>query len=343
MLEKPDVEDAKIVACLRSEYGLRMVEFAFLPLGGDLSSALYRGVADDGAPYFIKLRRGAFDETTVELPKFMYALGITQIIPPLETKRGQLRADFGEWKIILYPFVEGKNGYETALSQAQWSEFGAAMRRIHSVILPPELAQNIERESYSPEWRTSTTRLVARVMNESFDDPIAAEAAAFLRERADKARALVARAGELAEQMQARSLEFGLCHGDLHAGNLLIAPHGPAYVVDWDYPVLAPRERDLQFIGGGQGFIAENAEAEERLFYAGYGDAQIDPAALAYYRFDRAVMDITVEGERVLDLNLTPKERAQSLEYFKWEWLPGFPIERAYRADENLKTAKTFE
>lgn len=337
MLEKPNVADEKIVACLREEYGLRLAEFMFLPLGGDLSSALYRGVAVEGTPYFIKLRRGAFDETTVDLPKFLYAQGITQVIPPLETIRGALRADFGDWKIILYPFVEGRNAYEVALTEQQWSDFGAAMRQIHSVDLPPQLAQNIERETYSPEWRDSTTRLVERVMQETFDDPIMADGAAFLRERSAEALALVQRAKELAEMAQASNLKFGLCHGDLHAGNLLITPHGPAYVVDWDYPVLAPRERDLMFIGGGQGFVADSAEDEERQFYEGYGDLQIDPVALAYYRIERAVTDISVEGERILSATLSAQERAQSLEYFKWEWLPGFQIDRAYKADERLK------
>lgn len=337
MLEKPDIADEKIIECMRAEFDRRLTEFAFLPLGGDLSSALYRGMANDGTPYFIKLRRGEFDETTVELPKFLSAQGIHEIIPPLETNTGLLRADFGEWKVILYPFIEGKNGYEVALTEPQWREFGAAMRKIHDVTLPPELTRTIEKETYSTEWRDSTTNLVERVMTETFTDPIMAEGAAFLRERADRALALVARAGELAEQMKARDAKFGLCHGDIHGGNLLITPHGPVYIVDWDYPVLAPRERDLMFIGGGQGFLADSAEQEEELFYRGYGDAEIDWLALTYYRYERAVMDITVEGERILSDALTARDRAQSLEYFKWEWLPGFQIDRAYKADERLR------
>ena len=47
MLDKPDFEDEKIIACLQAEYGLRIVQVAFLPLGADLSTAVYRAVADD--------------------------------------------------------------------------------------------------------------------------------------------------------------------------------------------------------------------------------------------------------------------------------------------------------
>ncbi|MCX6030017.1 MAG: hypothetical protein NT169_12070 [Chloroflexi bacterium] len=78
MLEKTDLQDERIVACLRDEYGLRVVQVAFLPLGADLNTAVYRVVADDGTPYFLKLRGGVFDETSVALPKFLSDQGIAQ-------------------------------------------------------------------------------------------------------------------------------------------------------------------------------------------------------------------------------------------------------------------------
>ena len=69
MLEKPDLQDDKVIACLQVEYGLPVVQIAFLPLGADLNTAVYRAVADDKTPYFCKLRKGVFDETSVVLPK----------------------------------------------------------------------------------------------------------------------------------------------------------------------------------------------------------------------------------------------------------------------------------
>jgi len=112
MLEKPEFPDEKLIACMQVEYGVRIVQVAFLPLGGDLSTAVYRAVADDDVPYFLKLRRGVFDETSVALPRFLSEQGIAQIIPPLLTQAGQLWADLDEFKLILYPFVEGTEGYE---------------------------------------------------------------------------------------------------------------------------------------------------------------------------------------------------------------------------------------
>jgi spectinomycin phosphotransferase len=51
MLEKPDLQDEKILACLQGEYGMLAVQLAFLPLGADRDTAVYRAVADDGTPY----------------------------------------------------------------------------------------------------------------------------------------------------------------------------------------------------------------------------------------------------------------------------------------------------
>ena len=45
-----------------------------------------------------------------------------------------------------------------------------------------------------------------------------------------------------------------MCHKDIHGGNILIRTDGQPpvlYILDWDDPILAPKERDLMFIGGG--------------------------------------------------------------------------------------------
>ena len=60
MLEKPDLNDERIATCLDNEYGLKVAHIAFLPLGADLNTAVYRVDTDDDIAYFVKLRRGDF-------------------------------------------------------------------------------------------------------------------------------------------------------------------------------------------------------------------------------------------------------------------------------------------
>ena len=124
--------------------------------------------------------------------------------------------------MILYPFVEGRNGYEVDLSDRHWIEFGAALKRIHSVVVPPALINRIQRETYSPKWREIVKTFMARIETDTYDDPVAANMAAFLQSKRAEVLDLVERTERCAQALQAHSPEFVLCHSDLHAGNILI-------------------------------------------------------------------------------------------------------------------------
>ena len=123
MLKKPDIQDESIIACLLDEYGLNIVRVTFLPLGADRNTAVYRAVTDDATPYFAKMRLGDLDETSVALPKFLSDQGIVQVMAPLATRTGQLWAGLSGFKLILYPFVEGRNAYQVSLSDRHWKSF----------------------------------------------------------------------------------------------------------------------------------------------------------------------------------------------------------------------------
>src|SRR5512141_2865984 len=104
VLEKPELEDEKIINCLRAEYGLRVEKISFLPLGADLNTAVYRAVAKDGTNYFVKLRQRDFNAASVTVPNYLRASGIKQIIPALTTRTGQFWATLDPFSVILYPF-----------------------------------------------------------------------------------------------------------------------------------------------------------------------------------------------------------------------------------------------
>ena len=100
---------------------------------------------------------------------------------------------------------------------------------------------------------------------------------------------------------------------------------------------LAPKERDLMFIGGAQGFAGHTAQEEETLFYRGYGQTQIDPIALAYYRYERIIQDIAVFCEQIFLTNEGGEDREQSLRYLTSNFLPNNTIEIAYTSDKTQR------
>ena len=105
-------------------------------------------------------------------------------------------------------------------------------------------------------------------------DPVGDKLAAFLKGKRNEILDLVERAERCAQALQENPPAQVLCHSDLHAGNILIDGNDALYIVDWDDPIYAPKERDLMFPGGGQGFRGHTASQEEALFYQGYGQDQ---------------------------------------------------------------------
>jgi spectinomycin phosphotransferase len=51
MLEKPNLQDEEIIACLQKKFGLLVVHISFLPVGADLNTAVYRAVTEDENVY----------------------------------------------------------------------------------------------------------------------------------------------------------------------------------------------------------------------------------------------------------------------------------------------------
>jgi spectinomycin phosphotransferase len=337
MLEKPDLRDEKIIACLQDEFGLLATRIAFLPLGADQHTAVYRAVAEDETPYFVKLRKGVFDEIIVTLPRFLSDQGVAQVIAPLATRTGLLWGDLDSYRLILYPFVEGSNGYEVDLSERHWGELGKALKRIHTLTVPAALLRRISRETFAPHWRETLKQILERLDEEAFDDPVAVQLAVFLKAKRSEVLDLVRRAERLASMLQAQPPEFVLCHSDVHAGNILIGADDAVYLVDWDDPVLAPKERDLMFIGGGLMGNWHTPQEEEILFYQGYGPTQVDTITLAYYRYERIIQDIAVFCEQIFLSTQGGEDREQALRYLMSNFLPNGTIEIARSSDRISK------
>jgi|SRR5579871_1255502 len=335
MLEKPDIADTLVISRLKDEYDLCVANLIFLPLGADFGTAVYRVVADDKTNYFLKLRKG-FNEIAVAVPLFLKSQGIKEIIAPIETKSKRAWADVGDYKMILYPFVEGKNGFETELSDDLKRRLGSAVKAIHSVIMPAELKRLVPKETFASYHRESMKTFQAQVEKQAFHDSVAVKLSAFMKSKRDEIGQLIERAERLARVLQSKPLERVLTHTDLHGGNLLISDISELYIVDWDAPALAPKERDLMFIGGGIDEIWKT-KRDEAAFYEGYGETEINLAALAYYRYERIIVDLVEFCQQLLLTEQGGADRAQALRWFIVNFEPGHTIDIAKKTFASLQ------
>jgi spectinomycin phosphotransferase len=333
VLEPPaDLSDDQLRGCLRDDYGLALAELSFLPLGADVNTAVYRALDVAGTPYFVKARRGAFDAALALVPRLLRECGVTQVIAPIPNRAGALGTQLAGFAVILYPFVTGEDAVARPLTDAQWIAFGAALRALHSQELPADLCARLPRETFSPVWRDMLREFQARAETERFVEPVAEQLADLLREQRASVTSLVERAEQLAEALAARAPQHVLCHADIHAFNVLTDADGALFVVDWDTLMLAPRERDLMFVGGGIGGVWDSAREEAR-FYQGYGATEIDREALAYYRYERIVEDIAAYCQELLLTDAGGADRAQSLRFVASNFEPGGILDIARRTD----------
>ncbi len=259
-----------IIDCLKTNYGLKVVALRFLPLGADPNASVYKAETRDRSAYFVKIKKGHHHDISVDILGLLSSAGIQDIILPIKTIHGRPTERIDDFTVVVYPFIEGQDGFNRTLTDDQWIRLGKTLRQVHELVIPPSIEKRVRHETYSPKWRE-----VVRSFH--------LDSALIHR--------LVDHAEYLAENLQNQSTKFVLCHSDIHGGNVLIGPHDAMYVVYWDDPIMAPKERDLMFIGGGVGNVW-NQPREEELFYQGYGKTEIDKRLLAYYRNERIVEDI---------------------------------------------------
>jgi spectinomycin phosphotransferase len=126
-------------------------------------------------------------------------------------------------------------------------------------------------------------------------------------------------------------LPFVLCHGDIHAANILVDTNDDFWLVDWDAPLAAPRERDLLFVVGSR--IARRVEPEEeQWFFEGYGPVEIACEALVYFRYERVLQDIAEIAKSVFTADRgTEETRAAEVDLVEKFFAPGGIIEAIER------------
>lgn len=334
MLEKPDLQDADIIACLRESYDVPASAVEFLPIGNDATAWVYRVSVDDGSACFLKVKKGEVYLPSLGVPRYLSDRGIRQVVAPLLSKSRQLWTHLDSFSLILYPLIDGDVAIDAGMSDSQWMELGTVLKQIHTTRLPAELAAHVRGETFIPKWSPVVRRLAAKIDGGDSGDPFERELASFWRERADEINRIVERTEALGRLLQEKGLQFALCHADIHTANILLDRDGQMHIVDWDETIFAPKERDLMFVVSAAASDETSRSREERHFLKGYGQAEIDPLALAYYRYEWVVQEIGDFGERVFFTPDTGEAtRADAVSGFRQLFDPGDVVEQAYSLD----------
>lgn len=336
MIEKQSFSDQRIIDCLNTDYGIKVAALIFMPLGADMDASVYKAQAYDQSSYFVKLKRCYHHDIGAIIQLLLHDAGIQQIISPIKTNHGRPTCHIDDFTLIVYPFIEGQDGFSRDLNKNQWMTLGKALRKVHEFHLPPLIKDQIKQESYCAKWRDAVQSMYTHIDTEQrVADQIALKLLTFMKEHRGTIQRLVNRAEQLGQKIQEQSLDYVLCHSDIHGGNVLIANNEAIYIVDWDQPIMAPKERDLMFIGGGVANVWNNPRQEE-FFYIGYGKTEINREILAYYRHERIVEDIALYSQQLLLTTEGGEDREVMYKQFVDMFIPRGVVAIAFKTDTDL-------
>lgn len=328
-MPREDFSDRRMIEWLNTFYGIEVSTLTPLFLGADINAFLFKVQGHDQKSYFVKLKRGRSHDIGVKIVDFLHTKDIQQIVPPVKTSQGQTTQILDEFTLTVYPFIEGLNGFNQSLTDNQWLTLGQALKKVHTINLPPEIQNQIRKETYSSKWRDFVRSIYGYIKIQPSPDEWAEKFVQDMKKYEKEIHYLVERAELLGRQICQKSLKFVLCHSDIHGGNVLIDANGFLYLVDWDAPIMALKERDLMFIGGGVANVW-NDPHEEKLFYEGYGKTEIDMPVLAYYRHERIVEDVA-EFAQALILTTNGENRPFMYQQFNAMFEPSGVVDIAFK------------
>ena len=320
MLEDPELDRHELTAALDAGYSIQASGFRFVP-GFDMHAASY----EVDRRWFAKVRFGPVADAPLEVPRALLDAGVTNVLAPVRTLSSTLwHLMAGGRTLVVYPFVAGRNAMAVGMSADQWRTFGNALRAVHDSGLEARFADQLPSETFA----LPSAAVVRSVQTQepSFDSAAATRLQAVLLEQHEHIASMLARAQELGAQLRPKPFARVLCHADIHEANLLVADDGRVFLVDWDGPMLAPRERDLLFVIGG-GITRKVTPQQEAWFFDGYGEVQVDREAIVYYRYERLLEDIGEIGRSVYGDDIPETSREAQVQLLERIFESGAKVE----------------
>jgi spectinomycin phosphotransferase len=329
MLDDPGFDEKELSAALRSAWGVKASTFTFVP-GYDMQAATY--VVETGADrVFLKVHLRTPPEAPLAVPSALLEAGVPNILAPIRTLASGVSHAMGDGRdLVLYPFVAGRNAMVAGMTVDQWHVFGTTLRAVHDSPIADQFVGRLPVETFGLAAAAAVRAALARAAGSAGETAAAERLVALLRARTQQIGAMLERAEGLGVRLATRPFRRVLCHADIHAANVLVADDGRIFLVDWDGPMLAPRERDLLFVIGSR--IARDVEPdEEAWFFEGYGEVPVDPEAIIYYRYERILEDIGEIAGSVFDGGSSEASRASEVALAESFFGPGGIVETVER------------
>jgi hypothetical protein len=238
------------------------------------------------------------------------------VVAPYATHVRRYAVTLGKYTVEAFPFVEGKTGFETSLSDEKFAEAARLIAAVHERGLAL-LTEAPLRETYENPFEKTILRAIE-----------AARALVLISEQQRWLRQLLLREERsvldgldrmrlIGRKLWELELDQVLTHGDPNMDNFILDPAGRLHLVDWIDVGAGPRERDLFFFTGGRFTLAlENYRAIA-------GHVRLHVQAFAFYEWRWTMQEIADYTTRIIFDSTHPEAQ----EHARQELGPYLPIQ----------------
>ena len=292
---------------LRTAYGLPLQSITFFPEGED--SYGYVIASETGEKYFAKASTSVPNSCLQVASLLRHQCNISGIVAPLETQHAELSVPWQNFRVALFPFIEGKSRWDLwkvgkDFTDAALSQTAALLATIHGCTdtvasdsitvakydlpLRPELHTVLE----APEKIPAQNRYQKQLLE------------AIAQHRSEIGQTLE-RYDSLGRSASVLQTPFVITHGDPTPGNLIMDVESRLHIIDWDGVCLGPPEKDLvSFTGERFEVVLESYLAKRR------NGAALHADIFGFYIYEWTLNEIRDYGTKILFKNSDTQQNA---------------------------------
>ena len=310
-------DKTELLEHLSTAYGLPLQSITFFPEGED--SYGYISVSETGEKYFVKASTSVPNTCLQVASLLRHRCNISGVVAPLETRDGALSIPWQDFRVSLFPFIEGKSRWDLwkvgkDFTDTELSQTGVLLATIHGC--PGTIAANnltiakydlplrheLHRVLEAPAKKIPSRNQYQKRLLEAL-----AQHQSTVLETLDRYDSL----GHSAEILQ---IPFVVTHGDPTPGNLILDTENRLHLIDWDGVCLGPPEKDLvSFTGERFEVVLERYLTERQC------NISLHANIFGFYIYEWTLNEIRDYGTKILFKNDEAKQNK-----YDWESLQDY-------------------
>ena len=312
-------DKAELKQLLSTEYALPLQSITFLPEGED--SYGYIVVSETDEKYFAKASASVPDACLQLASLLRHRCNISGVVAPLKTSNGALGMPWHDFRVSLFPFIEGKSRWDLwkvgkDFTDAELGQTAVLLATIHHCT--DEIKVDCLRVAkYDLPLRNELYEVLAASTKEiPSQNPYQKQLLEALAAHRSSVLAAMERYDELGRSATASQTSFVITHGDPTPGNLILDTENRLHLIDWDGVCLGPPEKDLvSFTGERFEVVLERYLTERQC------DVFLHADIFGFYIYEWTLNEIRDYSTKILFKNKDTQQNEYDWESLQ-EYLP---------------------